>query len=135
MWNAGGWFGSQIGATSWMVLAAFLTGLRDPLIGVLTLVLAAVPNTLGYVMWRRRAELSCYRSIQLLLIVSGVCGLGVISLLDANELLEPIQIGGTVSAAWAYIVLLSTIGLLLLSFQLRFGPAEAEAEKNASTRR
>lgn len=124
-WNFGGWYGGQLGGTAWMLVAAILTAVRDPVIGLVALLLAAVPNVVGVVLWRRRERLSCYRSLQWLLVLIGVSGCAVVYLLDRSGWLEPIQVGGTVSAAGAYAAVVGTVAFLLLLFRIRFGSAEA----------
>ncbi|KAA3628962.1 MAG: hypothetical protein DWQ09_06240 [Proteobacteria bacterium] len=62
-WNAGGWFGAQIGATVWMLVAAVLTAIRDPSTGVVVLLLFVVPNVIGLMLWlSRKFSCSCSTS-------------------------------------------------------------------------
>jgi hypothetical protein len=119
-WNAGGWFGGQIGATVWMLVATVLAGIRNVPVGLTLLVLFAVPNLIGLALWKGR-RLSCYASTQLLIAVSGVCGLLAIYVLDKANAWAQIQTGAAVSASSTYWLLTAVYGGLLLLFYLRFG--------------
>lgn len=123
-WNLGAWCGAQVGGTVWMAVAAVLTSVDAPTVGLTALALAALPNVVGVLLWRRRAAWSCYRATQLLLSVIGVAGLGVVFLLDRHARLQQIRAGGTIEAGWAYAAVAGTVVLLLLFFRLRFGAAE-----------
>lgn len=46
-WNAGGWFGGQLGATIWVLIAGILTVIRDLTTGLLVLGLFLIPNVIG----------------------------------------------------------------------------------------
>jgi hypothetical protein len=77
-WNRGGWFGSQLGATLWLVLlGVMLLGRSEP-VGGLVLLSGILPNAVGLVLWRRRETLAPYPAIQALI---AVCGLGALAAL------------------------------------------------------
>jgi hypothetical protein len=71
-WNAGGWFGSQLGGTVWMLVAGAMF-IPQPRVaaGVLALCFV-IPNAVGCWLWSRRDRLAPYPSIQWLIIVMGV---------------------------------------------------------------
>jgi hypothetical protein len=72
-WNRGGWFGSQIGATLWLILlGTFLLARSEP-IGALVLSAGWVPNFVGLWLWRSRASIRPYPAIQMLLATCGLC--------------------------------------------------------------
>ena len=73
-WNIGGWFGGQLGATVWILVAGILTAIRDFPAGALVILLFIIANVVGIVLGKSRA-LTCYASTQLLIVVSGFCGL------------------------------------------------------------
>ncbi len=119
-WNFGGWFGGQIGATVWMLVAGILTAIRDFPIGMFVVLLFAIPNVVGVVLWQSR-KLSCYASTQFLIGVSGVCGLvSVYTLENANTWMQ-MQTGGQVSAQSSYWIIGLVYGGLILMFYVRFG--------------
>lgn len=122
-WNAGGWFGGQIGGTVWILVAALLSALRDISTGLSLLAIFAVPNMVGYLLWRRR-NVSCYRATQTLIGAMGISGLLAIYALDRGHLWREIQVGGVVSVGSAYVMVALVIAILMLIFYVRFGRGE-----------
>lgn len=74
-WNRGGWFGSQLGATLWLVLLGSLMLAQSRLVGGLVLAFGLAPNLIGTILWRRRHTLSPYRAIQGLFASCGLSAL------------------------------------------------------------
>jgi hypothetical protein len=74
-WSTGGWFGSQVGSTCWMVVGGVPLAFHAPLIGVTFLICFAVANAIGTWLWLRRDRLRPYSAIQMLLLVIAICGL------------------------------------------------------------
>jgi hypothetical protein len=126
-WNAGGWFGGQMGATLWMLLAGILTAIRDLPVGMLAVLLFAIPNVLGLALWLSR-KLSCYASTQLLIGISGVCGLATVYVLERANAWLQMQSGGRVPAQSSYWIIGLAYGGLMLMFYLRFGRDGSEPE-------
>ena len=119
-WNAGGWFGGQVGATLWMLISGALTAVRDLSTGLTVIALFACANVVGLTLWLRR-RLSCYASIQLLLAVSGICGLTTVYLLENKNLWSRNQTGGQVTALSTYWIIVLVFGGIMLMFHFRFG--------------
>lgn len=119
-WDAGGWFGSQLGGTAWILVAAAICFFRDISTGLLLLLFFVAPNLLGLVLWQRK-KLSCYVSIQLLFASCGLSGLFAIYVLEQSGLWLEIQTGGAVSSAGGYFLLTSVVLILMVYFHLRFG--------------
>ena len=103
-WNLGGWFGGQLGATVWILVAGILTAIRDLPTGVFVVLLFAIPNVVGVVLWLSR-KLSCYASTQVLIGISGTCGLVTVYALENANAWEQIQTGGQVSAQSSYWII------------------------------
>ena len=120
-WNLGGWLGSQVGGTCWMVIAGLLAMRLDTAAGVGVLALFAMANAFGLLLWRNRHRLSAYHGVQMLLPVVGLAGAGATYMLDRSEIWEAIQVGGTVSATQMYLVLGGVVAALMASFYWRFG--------------
>ena len=118
-WNVGGWFGGQLGATLWMLVAGILTAIRDLPTGIFVVLLFAIPNVVGMVLWLSR-RLSCYASTQLLIGVSSICGLVTVYVLENAKIWMQIQTGAQVSAQSSYWIIGLVYGGLLLMFYLRF---------------
>lgn len=119
-WNAGGWFGSQIGATIWILIAGILTAFGDLTTGLLVIGLFLIPNIIGLALWVGR-KLTCYASTQILIAVSGACGLATVYLLNRANAWMQIQTGGQVSAQSTYWIIGLVFGGLMLMLYLRFG--------------
>lgn len=127
-WNAGGWFGGQLGATLWMLIAGGLTAFRDFPTGLIVILLFIAVNSVGLALWVSR-RFSCYASTQMLIAISGVCGMATVYLLDRAGSWEPIQTGGRISAFSSYWLIALVFGGLMLMFHLRFGLGR---DKNSS---
>ena len=119
-WNVGGWFGGQLGATVWVLVAGLLTAIRDLPTGMFVVLLFAIPNVVGIVLWLSR-KLSCYASSQILIGVSGICGLATVYALESANAWTRIQTGGQVSAQSGYWIIGLVYGGLMLLFYFRFG--------------
>jgi len=81
-WNIGGWFGSQVGSTCWLLVGGALLAFYAPLIGVTFLVCFAVANAIGTSLWLRRDRLRPYPAIQFLLLVIAISGLVAVVTFD-----------------------------------------------------
>ena len=119
-WNAGGWFGGQLGGTAWILVAAALTIAQDTSTGLILLIIFLVPNIVGYLLWRTQ-KLSCYASLQVLFSLIGVFGLLAIYIMERRHLWIEIQMGSSVSAAYAYYMVIFVTAILMVVFYLRFG--------------
>lgn len=119
-WNAGGWFGGQIGGTAWILVAAALSAFRDISTGLILLAIFAVPNIIGYMFWRRQ-KYSCYAATQILVGLMGISGLLAVYVLDRGQLWREIQAGGSISAVSAYFIIAIVFAILMLMFYVRFG--------------
>jgi len=74
-WNRGGWFGSQLGATLWLVLLGSVLLAQSRWVGGLVVLFGLIPNLVGLLIWRRRYSVSPYPAIQALLAVCGLAAL------------------------------------------------------------
>ncbi len=83
-WNAGAWFGAQVGASCWMLLAALvLLGSDVAAAGGVGLVFVAA-NGAGWLLWSRRERMPAYRGILLLIVVLGVAALAALVWIDVR---------------------------------------------------
>jgi hypothetical protein len=73
-WSAGGWFGSQLGGTAWLLVGAAVLAPHAPAAAVAWLACFAVANAVGLGLWRWRARLQPHTGIQLLLLTCGITG-------------------------------------------------------------
>lgn len=119
-WNRGGWFGSQIGATLWLVLLGFVLLAQSRLIGGLFILLGLVANFAGLWLWRKRESLAPYPAIQILLATCGLCALISMLSLRASEIPQP-------SVALPSLWFLLMYPGLMLVFHLQEGNARRRA--------
>ena len=119
-WNANGWFGSQLGGTVWILVAAAIALGHNTWTGLTLIVIFLIPNIVGYLLWSRK-YFSCHASIQSLFGLSWVFGMLSIYVLDRSHLWLEIQKGGSISAISGYFLITLIILILMLMFYLRFG--------------
>jgi len=115
-WNAGGWFGAQLGCTIWILVSAVVVMPRDPVTGLTTLALFLTANAFGTVLWMRRDRFDAYHAFQLLIPLAGLCSLAATWILDRFGHFETLGVGGQVSAQSMYLVLAFMIPALMLWF-------------------
>lgn len=125
-WNQGGWFGGQLGGSAWILVAAGLSAIRDVSTGALLFGIFVVPNVVGYLLWRRK-KLSCYAATQLLLGLTGICGLLAVYVLDRGQVWRQIQSGGSISVQSGYFMVGAVFAILMLVFYVRFGRGEDDS--------
>ena len=126
-WNVGGWFGGQLGATVWILVAGILTAIRDLPTGVFVVLLFVIPNVVGVVLWLSR-KLSCYATTQILIGITGIFGLVTVYVLENANAWEQMQTGGQVSAQSSYWIIGLVYAGLMLMFYVRFGRLENRPE-------
>lgn len=81
-WQAGGWFGAQVGGTLWLLFLAVVLAGPHPAAAVVAGMSFVVANLFGWRLWRRRATLSARNATLILLGVEFAAGL--ISLIAAD---------------------------------------------------
>lgn len=120
-WNLGGWLGAQLGGSVWMLVAGVLAIRADAIAAAIVIAIFLLANGVGLFLWSRRGTLSPYTGIQILLPVVGAAGIASVYVLDRAGIYESIQVGGSVSAATTYLVLLLVVGGLMLMFWFQAG--------------
>ncbi len=74
-WNAGGWFGGQLGTTAYVLLIGSIVLVDSPRDGIPILLCGLIPNLFGLYLWHLRARLSPYTGIQALMLGTFACAL------------------------------------------------------------
>ncbi|MBW2232959.1 MAG: hypothetical protein JRH17_21440 [Deltaproteobacteria bacterium] len=110
-WNRGGWFGSQLGATLWLVLLGALLLAQSKAVGGLVVLFGLVPNLIGLALWRRRHSLSPYPAVQGLI---ATCGL---SALLAMLCIRTVGLGPSVDPPTVWLLLIYPGLMLVFHFQ------------------
>jgi len=117
-WNAGGWFGSQLGASCWMLIAGLLLLPIDAGVAVATLGIFAAVNVAGTAMWMQRERLAPIPAIQMLIVLVGAAGALATYVMDSAGRFESLGTGPGTSARSMYIILALMVAGLLLMFHL-----------------
>lgn len=108
-WNAGGWFGAQVGASCWILLAA---GMAWPVDAGTAAALGAVflgANLAGLGLWGARRRLAAYPAMQALIAVLWAASVVAVLVLKAG----PAAGAAVGEVPWTLLVLLYP-GLMLM---------------------
>ncbi len=72
-WNVGGWFGSSIGSTLWMLLAAAVLGFHGQVgLAIVPTLSFMVVNGLAVVMWKQRHRIRAFHGLLMLMLALAV---------------------------------------------------------------
>jgi hypothetical protein len=91
-WQAGGWYGSQLGGTAWLFVSALVIGAESPSSAAVLLACGLAANLVGAMLWAQRARLDPYRALQVLvaaIVVAGAAATRWLELRGEFELLDP----------------------------------------------
>jgi hypothetical protein len=115
-WNAGGWFGSQLGCTLWLPILGFVLHSKDSFVAWVCVASFVVLNAWGMYLWRCREQLSAYAGLQrFLLAASVVIGL-VVVVVNSRGVSESPAPGALVSTYLPYWVIAAAPVLMLVFF-------------------
>jgi len=117
-WNAGGWFGAQLGSTCWMLIAGVVLLWRSPGAAVATLIVFAAGNAAGTALWTQRRRLRPLRAMQGLVAIAGLASALATYVIDSAGQFESLGTGGSTSARSMYLMLAGMVFSLLLLFYL-----------------
>jgi hypothetical protein len=118
--NAGGWFGSQLGGTLWLLVLGVVVMPNDRLAASVCIGGCAALNAWGLYLWRSRERLRAYTGIQRFLAVASLIVALVVLVLNYRGVSGPPTPGAPVSTHVPYwsIVVVPTL-MLLFAFQER----------------
>ncbi len=105
-WNTGGWFGSQIGSTLWLLLLGVTILNTNVIIGSILLFFFILPNMVGWLIWRERHGIDPYPAIQALLGMIGLSSLFAVIILDLSGYIAKLEPGMRDSPKQVYWYLL-----------------------------
>ena len=117
-WNAGGWFGTQIGSTLWLLILGTLLLARDSVTAWACLAGFFALNGWGWHLWRRRRHCGPHAALQRFLALTTAVIAGVVALVNARGLSEPPAPGALVSTQVPYWIV-GIAPVLMLVFYLR----------------
>jgi hypothetical protein len=132
-WNAGGWFGGQIGSTLWMLVGGVPLAIYSATIGITWLTCFAVANAAGTCLWMSRDRLRPYPAYQLLLLIIAVSGLVALFTFDvlrpdsrSNNGLSFLGImgRGDLQRGYCFLLVIVPLGMVWAHFMERSAKAK-----------
>ena len=105
VWNAGGWFGSQLGCTLWLLILGLVLLSKDLLAAWICIAAFMMLNTWGVSLWRRRGQLSAYAAIQRFLLAASLVVAVVVVVINGRGVSEPPAAGALISTSLPYWVI------------------------------
>ena len=108
-WRAGGWLGTQLGSTLWILLSGLALLPKFPTAGGVLITAFAASNTVGYALWANRDRRDPHFSLQLLLVVAWIAGATTLAAmhLSAVPWLGPSGLSFSEFTPWYYLCLLA----------------------------
>lgn len=91
-WNAGAWFGTTLGSTLWLLIAAVVLTPHSGAVAVNVLACFVVPNAYAAFLWRRRAERSFFAAARSFVLLVGLCSFVAVYVVDRAGLWQTLSI-------------------------------------------
>lgn len=113
-WNAGGWYGGQIGSSCWILLAGLLLLFKELVLGLILIVCFSLINLFGTMLWTRRDRIAPYPAVQCLILLNGVFAFFTIILVDHLERVSDLDPRYVNMPGWVYAMLLMFPGMMLM---------------------
>lgn len=131
-WNTGGWFGTQLGSTVWLILAAAIQLPGYPEARVVALSCFLVPNIFGLMLFLNRNRVAPYPAIQWLIGVIGVVSVGFLVYLNRSGLVQEIdsRLG---YGQWGFYLMPVLFGGLMAIFHVVEQNAVKKRKQNAES--
>ena len=115
-WNAGAWFGTQLGCTLWMGVLGLVVLSKNPPAAIVCIVSFLLLNSIGLYIWRRRANLNAYIAIQIFLAAVTMATAVIVVLLNRWGVAEPAQAGALVSTELPFWAIAVAPALMVMFF-------------------
>jgi len=115
-WNGGGWFGSQLGCTLWLLILGIVLFWRDAVAASICVSSFVILNAWGFHLWRRRKQLSAYAGLQRFLLATSVVIALVVAVVNLRGVSEPPTPGAMVSTHLPYAGVAVAPALMLFFF-------------------
>ena len=117
-WNAGAWFGTTLGSTLWLLIAAGVLTPQSGAIAAKVLACFVVPNAYAAFLWRRRAERSFFAAARGFVLLVGLCSFVAVYLVDRAGLWQTLSIPP--SSAPGVATMYSSIAIVVGSLWVMF---------------
>lgn len=113
-WNAGAWFGSTLGSTLWLLIAALVLVRLDPPLAAFVAALFALANGLCISWWRRRSRLSPAAGLRRAILTFSISTLLAVLAIQLRGRWEDVQISGRASpwVVYAFLALFAPVALV-----------------------
>lgn len=114
-WNAGAWFGSQLGSTAWMLGTAFVLLPDHVGAGIAAFLGFLASNVFGLVLYRMRNRILPYPALQWLIGIIGVASVAVVVYLNHSGVVDMVdpRLG---YGRWGFYLLPVLFGKLMALF-------------------
>ena len=131
-WNAGAWFGSQLGGSCFLLFGAVFLHKADNKTAMIWLIGFIAVQMIGCLLWHQRECRSAYTSLQILLVLQFCVSIIAMVVADLNGQLAKLAAagGGNGNLRSAYLAL-----LVFPSLMLRFHFQELAARKASTAAR
>lgn len=131
-WNTGGWFGTQLGSTVWLILAAAIQLRGYPEARVIALSCFLVPNIFGLILFLNRNRVAPYPAIQWLIGVIGIVWVIALVYLNRSGLVQEIdpRLG---YGQWGFYLVPVLLGGLMAIFHVMERNAVKKRKQNAES--
>jgi hypothetical protein len=134
-WNFGGWFGSQLGSTLWLLLLGVVLLSQDSLVAWLCIVGFVFLNVWGLYLWRSRAHLTTYAGLQRFFSAASLTTALVVVMVNSRGLSTPPPPGTVISTHLPYWVIAVFPGVMMFFFLLeRQGRRSKEGRRSSGDR-
>ena len=125
-WNLGGWLGSQIGGSAWILLSAIFLYSLDSYLFIKLIIVFSLINILGLALWKSKEKISAYLAFQLLILLCGLFSLLTVFLINSSGFWEDPRLWktysgnvGAISAKNTYILIVSIVALVMSMFYFK----------------
>jgi hypothetical protein len=114
-WNAGGWFGAQVGSTIWLLGAALTVLPTHVAAAVVAFLCFLLPNIIGLLLYLRRNRIAPYPALQGLILLVGIVSIILVLYLNHIGLVDQIdpRLG---HGQWGFYLLPVLFGGLMVLF-------------------
>ena len=121
-WNAGAWFGTQLGATCWLLICSLLLIQHSVHVAGLVGGCFLLANVIGTGLWLGRTRIKAYQAFQILLGLGWLTSLAGLHTIESAGLWHVVSgisledVGGKVSAGTMKLVIWLVFPLMMGSF-------------------
>lgn len=131
-WNTGGWFGTQLGSTVWLLVTALSLLPKYFEAGVVTLSCFLITNIFGLILFLNRNRVAPYPAIQWLIGVIGLVSVIALIYLNRSGLVQEIdpRLG---DGQWGFYLAPALFGGLMAIFHIMERNAVKKRQQNAES--